>query len=201
MQNKKLNVKDMNIKILVVLFLLLASFDLFSQETTTVDNTELQVEIKTSNVITLNTNFILPITRFNFYKKTTNNEYGKLQMFNSIGAGIGFNYGSLTETMEIGSKNDKIEQKFANAIGIQFGILFAMDSQNGEPKNVFAPTVAISILDFQIGYGYELGTKEDNISGHFVTISYGIPIQKLTKKGTLILTEWVKTETTKMRIY
>lgn len=180
-------------KIISILTFLLSHNFLFGQTSTPT------VKIKKSNVLTLNSNFILPITRFNFYDSTKNkNAFGRLQLFNSIGAGIGLNFGRLTETIEEGSKNENIDQKFANAIGIQFGFLFSVDLKDPEPSNIFAPTIGISILDFQLGWGYELGTKQLGETRHFVTLSYGIPIQKLTTKGTWILKEGSTTSEEKL---
>ena len=174
-------------KNIVMIFFLITLCDVHGQNTPASPN----VRISNSNVLTLNSNFILPITRFNFYTDDANSDYGKLLLFNSLGAGLSLNYGRLTETVEEGSQNENIDQKFANAIGLQLGVLFSADLSKENPSNVFAPTVSLSILDFQIGWGFELGTRQPIETRHFVTVSYGIPIQKLTKKGTWTLLKWI----------
>jgi len=139
--------------------------------------------ISVQKAFVLNTNFCLPIARFNFYDHITDNSTGRLLLFNSLGAGISINYGSV-EITNAGTNND--EAKFYNFIGLQFGILFSGDVSKANSTFTFAPTVSLEILDFQIGYGYELGKTSDYESRHFMIVSYGIPIQKLVKKGMYI---------------
>ena len=64
---------------------------------------------------------------------------------------------------------------FENTISIHLGILFSAGNDN----NVFAPTLSIGILDFQLGMGIELGNIIGNQKREFITIGYAIPLYKL----------------------
>lgn len=127
----------------------------------------------------ISTNFSIPVARLNFTKNTTE-KLGDVSLFNSLGAGVGYCWGTLTNTYD---ENKKIaNQDFKNTFGLHLGILFSVD--NGEDKrNIFAPVFNISILDFQLGYGYELGTINTNHTRSFITLSYAIPLHKLSKTG------------------
>lgn len=131
----------------------------------------------------LNTNFSIPMARFNF----TNGEEGKkgnILLFNSIGAGFGYSLGQLTEITDDSGK--VLNQSFKNTFGLHLGVLFSAGTgENNE--NVFAPILNASILDFQVGLGYELGTVTNSQKRTFVTISYSIPLYKLTNTSFYIL--------------
>jgi hypothetical protein len=114
---------------------------------------------------------------------------GNLKLFNSLGAGLSLNWGSMKETKETNSENDPISTEFANGFGLQVGVLFSADQNTDTTSNTFAPMIAVSFLDFQIGWGYELATRDTDATGQFVTIAYGIPLQKLTRKGTWVVKE------------
>lgn len=122
----------------------------------------------------LNTNFSIPIARFNFSKNDSINK-GNIQLFNSIGAGFGVSWGSMTDYRD---ENGELENSdFANTFSIHGGVLFSAGNNN----NVFAPVLSIGLLDFQLGLGYELGNISENQRRGFVTIGYAIPLYKLTK--------------------
>lgn len=142
------------------------------------------VTVTRYRVVALSTNFILPFARFNFTEADNKKEVGHLSLFKSVGAGFTLNYGRMTTTVEEGSQNEDLDRKFYNAIGLNFGVLFSADLSAEQPTNVFAPTIGLSLMDFAIGWGYELGTHTDGETGHFLTISYDIPLQKLSSKGT-----------------
>lgn len=97
-----------------------------------------------------------------------------------VGAGFGFSAGRLTEVYD--DYGEIISNNFQNTIGIHFGALFSAESGE-EARNIFAPIVNFSVLDFQIGLGYELGTISENQKRTFVTLSYAIPLYKLTNTG------------------
>lgn len=126
-----------------------------------------------------NTNFSIPLARFNFTKNNQNKE-GDLMLFNSIGAGFGISAGELSETRDY--EGNLINQEFVNTFGVHFGFLFSAGTGD-DTKNVFAPTVNLSILDFQFGLGYELGNLNENQKPLFLTLSYAIPLYKLRKGG------------------
>lgn len=122
----------------------------------------------------LNTNFSIPIARFNFSKNDSINK-GNIQLFNSIGAGFGISWGSMTDYRD---ENGELENSdFANTFSIHGGVLFSAGNNN----NVFAPVLSIGLLDFQLGLGYELGNISENQKRGFITIGYAIPLYKLTK--------------------
>ncbi|OYU79953.1 MAG: hypothetical protein CFE23_11910 [Flavobacterium sp. BFFFF1] len=132
----------------------------------------------------ITTNFNIPIARFDAYKPEYNNgslvssAKGNVSLFSSIGAGFGISLGRATVSRN--SEGKVIDEEFSNTLGFFLGVLY--ESGTGDnPKNVFAPTLSIAILDFQVGVGYEYGKIEANQERPFVTISYGIPIYKLFK--------------------
>ena len=146
------------------------------------------------NGVALNTNFILPIIRFNYLNTATdNNEKGSLEYFNSAGAGFGLSFGRVkvegkndTEITD-NSLSDDIDIEMSNYFGINIGFLFSKNDIDSVHRMIFAPTISLQLLDFQFAYGYELGTVTDAKSRSFFTVSYGIPIQKLTNTGSLLL--------------
>lgn len=143
-----------------------------------------------ANVLT--TNFSVPLARFNFTKSVpvdaTNPEpqtkNGEITLFNSIGAGISYNYGVYRATTN--GQREVVNEEFSNIIGAQIGFLFSAGTGE-DTKNVFAPVVNLVILDFQVGLGYELGTVNTNQKRTFLTLSYAIPLYKLSKTGFYML--------------
>jgi hypothetical protein len=122
-----------------------------------------------------NTNFSIPIARFNFTKNDDNNKLGDVQMFNSIGAGFGKSWGTMTDLRD--EKGDLENSDFANSFSIHGGFLFSA----GNEQNVFAPVLTFGVLDFQLGFGVELGTIKEDQERVFLTLGYAIPLYKLTK--------------------
>lgn len=126
------------------------------------------------------TNFNIPLVRFNTVKND-DTKYGDVLLFNSIGAGFGVSAGRVEITRD--NEGEIVNEEFYNTIGVQVGALFSAGSGE-DAKNVIAPTVNISYLDFQAGIGYELGTiASANQNRTFFTLSYGIPLYKLYKKS------------------
>jgi len=135
----------------------------------------------------LNTNFTIPIARFNLTKNDgVNSKQGDILLFNSIGAGFGISLGQLEKTTD--EKGEIINTEFSNTFGIHLGFLFSAGSSSSENKNVFAPTLSVSVLDFQLGYGYEMGTLAPNQKKGFITLAYAIPLSKLVKGKYYIFT-------------
>ncbi|WP_017257881.1 hypothetical protein [Pedobacter arcticus] len=122
-----------------------------------------------------NTNFSIPIARFNFTKNDDNNKFGDIQMFNSIGAGFGKSWGTMTDFRD--EKGDLENSDFANSFSIHGGFLFSA----GNEQNVFAPVLTFGVLDFQLGFGVELGTIKADQERAFITLGYAIPLYKLIK--------------------
>jgi hypothetical protein len=125
-----------------------------------------------------NTSFALPVVRFNMLRGNTNFKTGDITLFSSVGFGASMNWGDLTMTSN--ENSEIIDREFTNNFGIGIGFLYAAGSGE-EPKNIFAINPFISILDIQLGVGYELGTVTENQSKFFFTASYSIPLQKLFK--------------------
>lgn len=132
----------------------------------------------------LNTNFTVPLIRFN---STTgdNSMKGSVSLFNSIGAGFGINWGRMDVTTDNAGK--VINTEMNNTFGLHLGVLFAANTNNGSSQNIFAPTLSVSILNFQVGYGMELGTVAANQKRGFVTVAYNIPLSKFIKGGFYLL--------------
>lgn len=127
-----------------------------------------------------NTNFSIPIARFNLNKEVANGAEGNISLFTSIGAGVGISWGRMEVTRD--HEGQITNEEYSNTVGFHIGALFS--SGTGEDtKNVFAPTLNFAILDFQVGTGYELGTIQDNQRRMFFTISYAIPLYKLVRKA------------------
>ncbi|MDA3942862.1 MAG: hypothetical protein PF694_04905 [Bacteroidetes bacterium] len=122
-----------------------------------------------------NTNFSIPIARFNF-TKNDDTKFGNIQMFNSIGAGFGKSWGTMTDYRD--ENGDLENSDFVNSFSIHGGFLF---SAGTEGNNVFAPVLTIGVLDFQLGFGVELGTIKEDQKRVFLTLGYAIPLYKLTK--------------------
>lgn len=168
--------------------LMVLSFPLFLQS-----QTDLKVtEFKKSQVIS--TNFTVPLVRFNFVEETVDSmEKGNVTFFNSVGAGVSYNFGRLFQHEN--NDGEIVENQFINIIGFQAGFLFSAETAD-PPTNIFALTGGINILDFHVGYGYELGTIAENQKRGFITISYSIPVSKLTKAGLFVIDKGVKANKT-----
>ena len=96
-------------------------------------------------------------------------------MFNSIGAGFGKSWGTMTDFRD--ENGDLENSDFANSFSIHGGFLFSA----GNEQNVFAPVLTFGLLDFQLGFGVELGTIQEDQERVFLTLGYAIPLYKLTK--------------------
>ena len=125
-----------------------------------------------------NTYFTVPIARFNRVTNDDNKE-GNVLLFNSVGAGISIKGGRITDIRD--SNGELIDTEFSNTYGASLGLIFSAGSTNSEDRNVFAPLLSIDLLDFQFGYGVELGTRELNQKKGFFTVAYSIPLYKLVK--------------------
>ncbi|MDB5122791.1 MAG: hypothetical protein JWP94_920 [Mucilaginibacter sp.] len=144
-------------------------------------------ETSTYRATVLNSSFTVPLIRFNRVDGD-NTKKGNVSFFNSIGAGFGISWGRLDVTTDNSAKANVINTEMNNTFGIQIGCLFASNNTNGgNQQNIFAPTLSFSVLNFQFGYGCELGTVVDNQKRGFVTIAYSIPLAKFIKGGFYIL--------------
>jgi hypothetical protein len=144
----------------------------------------------------LNTNFTIPLVRFNFLTNNPKNATNSLvstSYFNSVGAGINFSWGELDQTLDVAGNSVSVD--YYNHFGFQLGFLFAANSSSGssgttsattitnQASNVFAIVGAFSLLNFQIGAGYEFGSLPTGQKRVFGTISYAIPMAVLIDGG------------------
>lgn len=127
-----------------------------------------------------NTNFTIPIVRFNLNKNPSSNAEGNISLFTSVGAGVGISWGRMEVTRD--HLGQITNEEYSNTVGFHLGALFSAGTGE-DTKNVFAPTFNVSLLDFQVGVGYELGTVDENQRRTFFTISYAIPLYKLVRKS------------------
>lgn len=129
------------------------------------------------------TNFTIPVARFDINKPQYDSNgsligdtKGSISLFTSFGFGIGICGGRSEITRD--SNGVIIDDSFSNTLGIYLGLLY--QASTGEnPRNVFAPTLSLSILDIQVGVGYDYGKVPTTQERYFVTVSYGIPLYKL----------------------
>jgi hypothetical protein len=142
----------------------------------------------------VNTNFTIPLVRFNTVKSSgvDNNQKGNVSLFNSIGAGISYNWGRMLVTTN--DNGEVINTEMQNTLGIQLGVLFAVNSSTGNNANIFAPTISFSVLNFQIGCGYELGSLPEKENRFFYTLAYGIPLSKLIRGGFYVVRKFEVTD-------
>ncbi len=136
----------------------------------------------------LNSGINLPAVKFHLSQSSDPIESkGFLELFSSFGVGLGINYGQAKFVKDV-DLNRILENKteFVNLIGFQFGVLYSSkvnEEEENSNTNYFSLYGGINVLDLQIGGGKELGAKYQNSNGWFISLSYGIPIYKLTGGG------------------
>lgn len=150
---------------LVILVLVILSMQGFSQNITT----EYSAQVISSN-------FTIPVIRFDLAQAASDRK-GSVSFFNNVGAGVGYYWGRITDIKD--GEGKVISSEMDNTLGVQLGVLFS----KGDSINVFALTTGISVLNFQLGVGYELGTVGIGNKRTFFTLNYGIPIARLIKGG------------------
>lgn len=176
-------------KILLVLIFVMPLILGYSQtksDLTTIENNKKSLAGTTYayKATILTSNFSLPIVKFNRFEDSVDGSKGSVSFFNSVGAGLTLTGG---EMREIRDKNGEIaSQDFTPTFGLTGGFLFS-SSTGDDSKNSFAPFLGVSILDFQLGLGWELGTLPDNYKRSFFTVSYNIPIYKIKRGAFYIL--------------
>jgi hypothetical protein len=189
-----------------------------SKDTIEKKNKYLKIKMRGDSVIELedrrlaiHTVFNLPIVRYNINRLTTNEDVlGSLEYFNSIGAGLSLSYGKINIKAKEGKSLDDYTTMeddrtltMKNNFGISLGVLFSKNDSIGGNRLIFAPTIALQILDFQIGYGYELGTAKTTTRRSFFTLSYGIPLNKFTEMSSYLFRDGKSKEirVSKKRLY
>ena len=172
----------------ILLFLLLGSLhSIYGQQATTT---------LCDDAFVINTNFALPLVRFNFDNPYEGRKsLGNVTFFNSDGTGVSFSYRKL-ELMTDSNTGEVIRREFKNIIVIQLGFLFSTNTGDSS-RNIFASILGLTILDSQIGYGYELGTIRENKKRRFLALSYSIPLPKLINNGLYIFKKSQLTQNSK----
>ncbi|HWZ04823.1 MAG TPA: hypothetical protein VNX40_14500 [Mucilaginibacter sp.] len=147
----------------------------------------------------LSTNFVIPLLRLNLLNKTPGNSSNALlssSFLNSAGAGFNYSWGKLEETLD--ANGNTASTDFYNRFGLQLGFLFAANSSSStsattttstsstsssQSSTIFAVVAGVSVLNFQVGGGYELGSLSPGQKRVFFTLSYAIPMSTLINGG------------------
>jgi hypothetical protein len=148
------------------------------------------------NASVLSTNFNIPLVRVNFLdnRASGSNSLVSTSFLNSAGAGINYAWGEIDQTKD---QSGVTSTEFINRFGIQLGFLFAANTAQGSTTTTTATTTTastqssaifgimagISVLNFQLGGGYELGTLSAGQKRGFATIAYAIPVSTLINGG------------------
>ncbi len=132
------------------------------------------------NVTALSTNFILPAVRINRFEKgqESNNSRVSLDFLSSIGVGLNISRGQIQE-----------DGYYKSHFGLQVGCLLSKSDKAATDNNsvvTFAPTISLSVLDFQFGWGYDFGNVSSPVKRGFLSLAYGIPLQKLSPKSSIL---------------
>ena len=114
---------------------------------------------------------------------------GSISCFNSTRAEFGFNYAKLhfksknkREITELTlSNNFKIYIK--NIFSYFFGFLISLDNSGEFLEQSFAPTLNVGFLNYYFDWGYMHGDISNDVSRHFMTVSYNVPFSKISDKG------------------
>ena len=138
----------------------------------------------------LNSSINLPAAKFHITEPSLENESkGFLELFSSFGVGLSINYGSakfIRDLDQMSIIEDRTE--FTNLIGFQCGVLYSSKISEIDQSqiNLFSIYSGLNILDLQIGGGFEFGSRIDNSNGWFISVSYGIPIYKISGSGSFL---------------
>lgn len=138
----------------------------------------------------LNSGINLPAAKFHLTEQTIDDDSkGFLELFSSFGVGLSINYGDAKFTQDLDNMSiieDRTE--FTNLIGLQCGVLFSskVSEIDQTQLNVFALYAGLNVLDLQIGGGREFGSRIENSNGWFLSVSYGIPIYKISGTGSYL---------------
>lgn len=152
------------------------------------------VEVSTKKCWVLSSNLNLPAAKFHFINDASDMQAkevkGYLELFSSFGIGLSLNYGEALLQKIIDNNNVVDEETdFSNLVGLQVGVLYSSKIADDQENSVneFSLYGGLNILDLQIGVGYEYGARQIDASRWFVSVSYGIPIHKLTGRGSYVL--------------
>lgn len=138
----------------------------------------------------LNSGVNLPAAKFHLVETSLDDESkGFLELFSSFGVGLSINFGDAKFTRNLDNMSlieDRTE--FTNLVGFQCGILYSskFSDLSQSQINIFSFYSGINVLDLQLGGGYEFGSRVANSNGWFVSVSYGIPIYKITGSGSYL---------------
>jgi hypothetical protein len=150
----------------------------------------------------LSTNFTIPLVRANFLSNKPQNATNSVvsaSFLNSAGAGVNLSWGELDVTKDATNTVTSID--YYNHIGIQLGFLFSANSSSGssttqtgsstitttQSSAVFGAFAAVSVMNFQLGGGYEFGSLTPGQKRLFIALAYAIPVSALIDGGYKIL--------------
>jgi len=153
------------------------------------------LESSTRNCWVINSSLNLPAAKFHLadrknLRDSSKDAKGHLELFSSFGIGLSLNYGEAIFKRDLETGNlINGETDFTNLIGLQFGVLYSSKISEDEDNNIneFSLYGGVNILDIQVGIGYEYGARRYDATRWFVSIAYGIPIYKLTGKGSHVI--------------
>lgn len=110
-------------------------------------------------VTSINTNFILPSIRVNYFAET-NGTQARVSAFNNLDVGVSWGGGRLITTTD---EDYKItSKKFKNTISFQAGVLYSIVNTTESNTNTFALVGGVSLLNFNLSVGREFGTLSPN---------------------------------------
>ena len=127
-------------------------------------------------VTAINTNFILPTIRVNYFEEG-NRTQARVSAFNNIGVGISVGGGRLITTTD--DNYNLTSKKFKNTFSGQIGLLYSIDNTTQSQSSTFAVVAGITLLNFNLSVGREFGTLLDNQKKYFTSISFNIPLSEI----------------------
>ncbi len=173
-------------KTTLILLIALCYLPPYSQNTTivakeTANNT---LFVKTQRTWLMNSDFTAPTMRYAPYitKPPNSSSSGHLSMFNSVGAGLSFNFGEMTQMFRPSPGSTRREiaaTTLENYFGFGLGLLFSVAGEQNRTYSL-APNFGIQILDFQLGVGYELGSSDASESRFFYALDYKLRLKNIT---------------------
>jgi hypothetical protein len=146
----------------------------------------------------LSTNFTVPLVRANFLSNKPQNATNSVvcaSFLNSAGAGVNLSWGELDITKDATNTDTSID--YYN----HFGFLFSANPSSGssttqpgtnttttaQSSSVFGVFAAGTVMNFQLGGGYEFGPLAPGQKRLFIALAYAIPVSALIDGGYKII--------------
>jgi hypothetical protein len=141
------------------------------------------ISVKTQRTWLMNSDFTAPTMRYAPYitRPPNSSSSGHLSMFNSVGAGLSFNFGEMTQMFRPSPDSTRREiaaTTLENYFGFGLGLLFSVAGEQNRTYSL-APNFGIQILDFQLGVGYELGSSDASESRFFYSLGYKLRFKNI----------------------